>query len=406
MTSPRLSIDTPRGRMYALEPGGAPLYPSITTVAGMRAKDHLQGWYATMASKRALEMFDYLRRNPDRASEEIRRVTSSKWGTQKKIAAAAEDYTRRASDFGTYVHALCEDWERSGSRPTRQDMSDKAAQLRADAGALAQERSLDDLLTRADQRLDGFGSFLEDFQPEFVEVEQTVVNHEVGYAGTTDAIVKIGNSLLSADIKTSKKVRGDYALQGVAVVNAEQLLDDDGSVRPMPDLVGACVIHLPEAGGYSVVPLRTGDAEFAVFRALKQAWLFEAEECISTPSTTPQQLLLSLLRAKGGLDALGSLAAPGSRSTSPGRAAAPLEEVAPLGDHSASDPAAHAPQEVGAGAPRAAAEDDAAPAADGAVPAADAAATARDAGLPRTAEAAPHAADPAPHAGDALQPRF
>lgn len=317
MTSPKLSIDTPRGRMYAIEPGGPPLYPSITTVAGMRAKDHLQGWYATMASKRALEMFDYLRRNPERASEEIRRVTASKWGTQKKIAAAAEDYTRRASDFGTFVHALCEDWERSGTRPTREDMSARAAQLRAEAGALSQERSLEDLLDRAAVRLDGFAAFLDDFQPEFVEVEQTVVNHEVGYAGTTDAIVRIGNTLLSADIKTSKKVRGDYALQGVAVVNAEHLLDDDGTVRPMPELVGACVIHLPEAGGYSVVPLRTTEAEFAVFRALKQAWLFEAEECLSAPSTTPQQLLLSLLRAKGGLDALASAAGPGAAEPAP-----------------------------------------------------------------------------------------
>ncbi|MFC0674249.1 PD-(D/E)XK nuclease family protein [Brachybacterium hainanense] len=306
MTSPKLSHDTPRGRMYSIEPGGKPVYPSITNVAGMRAKDHLQGWYATMASKRALEMFDYLQRNPERASEEIRRVTSAKWGTQKKIAAAAEDYTRRAADFGTFVHALCEDWERSGVRPGREEMSALAAQLRQEAGALAQERSLEDLVSRAQLRLDGFAAFLDDFQPEFIEVEQTVVNHTVGYAGTTDAIVKIGGSLLSADIKTSKKVRGDYALQGVAVVNAEALLDDDGTVRPMPELVGAFIIHLPEAGGYSAVPLRTGDAEFEVFRALKQAWLFEAEECISGPSTNPQQLLLSLLRAKGGLDALGT----------------------------------------------------------------------------------------------------
>ena len=54
MTTPSLSADTPRGRMYRLEPDGPLMYPSITTVAGMRAKDFLQGWYATMASKRAL----------------------------------------------------------------------------------------------------------------------------------------------------------------------------------------------------------------------------------------------------------------------------------------------------------------------------------------------------------------
>src|SRR5690625_5397133 len=76
MTTPKLSADTPRGRMYRLEPEGPLMYPSITTVAGMRSKDFLQGWYATMASKRALEMYAWLDRNPDRAAAEISRVRS------------------------------------------------------------------------------------------------------------------------------------------------------------------------------------------------------------------------------------------------------------------------------------------------------------------------------------------
>ncbi|MFC7374543.1 hypothetical protein ACFQS2_12715 [Brachybacterium sp. GCM10030267] len=304
MTTPTLSADTPRGRMYRLEPDGPLLYPSITTVAGMRAKDHLQGWYATMASKRALEMYAWLDRNPGRAAAEIARVARDKWGTQKRIAAAATEYTRTAADFGTLVHSACELWGTSGARPTAAQIGELADHMRSSQGAFAAEKDPQALITRADVRLDGYGRFLEDYQPEFVEVEQTVVNHTVGYAGTTDAIVRIGNTLLSADIKTSKKVRGDYALQGVAVVRAEQLLDDDGTVREMPDLTGAFIIHLPEAGGYQVVPLRTGDAEFEVFRSLRSAWSFEPDECALEASSGPQELLLSLLRAKGGMAAL------------------------------------------------------------------------------------------------------
>src|SRR5690625_602515 len=101
MTTPKLSADTPRGRMYRLEPDGTLLYPSIATVAGMRAKDFLQGWYATMASKRALEMYSWLDRNPGRAPAEIARVSRDKWGTQKRIAAAADEHTRAAGDSGT-----------------------------------------------------------------------------------------------------------------------------------------------------------------------------------------------------------------------------------------------------------------------------------------------------------------
>ena len=305
MTTPSLSADTPRGRMYRLEPDGPLMYPSITTVAGMRAKDFLQGWYATMASKRALEMYAWLDRNPHRAAEEISRVTRDRWGTQKRIAAAAPEYTRTAADFGTLVHAVCEDWGTSGTRPDGARIGEIAAQMRADQGCFADEKDPQALVARAEVRLDGYGRFLDDYQPEFLEVEQTVVNHTVGYAGTTDAIVKIGNTVLSADIKTSKKVRGDYALQGVAVCRAEMLLDEDGSTREMPELTGAFVIHLPEAGGYRAVPLRTGDAEFEVFRSLRAAWSFEPDECALEPADGPKDLLLSLLRSKGGLDTLG-----------------------------------------------------------------------------------------------------
>ncbi|HJG91819.1 PD-(D/E)XK nuclease family protein [Brachybacterium massiliense] len=305
MTTPSLSADTPRGRMYRLEPDGPLMYPSITTVAGMRAKDFLQGWYATMASKRALEMYAWLDRNPHRAAEEISRVTRDRWGTQKRIAAAAPEYTRTAADFGTLVHAVCEDWGTSGTRPDGARIGEIAAQMRADQGCFADEKDPQALIARAEVRLDGYGRFLDDYQPEFLEVEQTVVNHTVGYAGTTDAIVKIGNTVLSADIKTSKKVRGDYALQGVAVCRAEMLLDEDGSTREMPELTGAFVIHLPEAGGYRAVPLRTGDAEFEVFRSLRAAWSFEPDECALEPADGPKDLLLSLLRSKGGLDTLG-----------------------------------------------------------------------------------------------------
>lgn len=305
MTTPSLSADTPRGRMYRLEPDGPLMYPSITTVAGMRAKDFLQGWYATMASKRALEMYAWLDRNPHRAAEEISRVTRDRWGTQKRIAAAAPEYTRTAADFGTLVHAVCEDWGTSGTRPDGARIGEIAAQMRADQGCFADEKDPQALIARAEVRLDGYGRFLDDYQPEFLEVEQTVVNHTVGYAGTTDAIVKIGNTVLSADIKTSKKVRGEYALQGVAVCRAEMLLDEDGSTREMPELTGAFVIHLPEAGGYRAVPLRTGDAEFEVFRSLRAAWSFEPDECALEPADGPKDLLLSLLRSKGGLDTLG-----------------------------------------------------------------------------------------------------
>ena len=255
--------------MYRLEPDGPLMYPSITTVAGMRAKDFLQGWYATMASKRALEMYSWLDRNPHRAPAEISRVTRDRWGTQKRIAAAAEEYTRTAADFGTLVHAACEEWGTSGSRPDADVIGEIVERMRTEQGCFASEKDPQALLNRVAVRLDGYARFLDDFQPEFLEVEQTVVNHSVGYAGTTDAIVKIGNTQLSADIKTSKKVRGDYALQGVAVCRAEMLLDEDGTT-------GRCradrrLRHPPAGGGgYGRCRCAPVTPKFEVFRSLRQ----------------------------------------------------------------------------------------------------------------------------------------
>lgn len=300
MTTPSLSADTKRGRMYRLAPDGDPVYPSITNVAGQRAKDFLGPWHGRMAGERAVQMYSWLERNPDRAAAEIARISRDPRGTQRKIAAAAEESGRRSADLGTLVHAACEEWERTGSRPD-QDWVLAAIGAARERGSFARERGPEELLRDVALRLDGFDAFLQDFQPEFEEIEQTVVNHSAGYAGTTDALCRIGGSLLSADIKTSKKVRGEYSLQAVAVMHAEALLDDDGTEREMPDLTGAFIIHLPAGGGYSAVPLRTGAEQWNAFLALRAVWDFDEDGCTLPPATDPKQMLLDMLRTKSDL---------------------------------------------------------------------------------------------------------
>ena len=56
------------------------------------------------------------------------------------------------------------------------------------------------------------------------------------------------------DAEAWREGRWRYVGIEVAVV------DDDGTERDIPEMTGAFIIHLPEAGGYSAVPLRTGDA--------------------------------------------------------------------------------------------------------------------------------------------------
>ena len=58
------------------------------------------------------------------------------------------------------------------------------AEYKKRGGGYAGEKDPHALISRAEVRLDGYGRFLDDYQPEFLEVEQTVVNNTVGYAGT------------------------------------------------------------------------------------------------------------------------------------------------------------------------------------------------------------------------------
>jgi hypothetical protein len=96
--------------------------------------------------------------------------------------------------------------------------------------------------------VEGYTRWLDDFQVEPVLTERQVASRSLWYAGTFDAIVRIGDVTWGLDWKTSKGVYGSTALQVAAYMGAEFYVDDDGGEQPIPEVDRIGVVHITEAG--------------------------------------------------------------------------------------------------------------------------------------------------------------
>lgn len=117
-------------------------------------------------------------------------------------------------------------------------------------------------------------AFLNDWEPEVILAESSVVNFAVGYAGTLDKIVRIpggcpvcsgDDCVWLADTKTGKGVYGDVALQLAAYRYAESYVGTAGGLLPMPDVDHCGVVHVRE-DGYRFLPVRADRDVFQEFR--------------------------------------------------------------------------------------------------------------------------------------------
>lgn len=152
--------------------------------------------------------------------------------------------------------------------------------------------------------LASFRNFLDDFKPEYEMSEATVYSPAESYAGTLDAIVRIGGRSLLVDYKTGKDIYSDVALQLAAYAHAEWVLLPDGSSVPMPKTDGAAALHLREYDpsldvaptpdrGYSLIPVDVGEPVFNAFRYCREVmrWMEETSKgVLSQPITNPDAL--------------------------------------------------------------------------------------------------------------------
>jgi hypothetical protein len=209
---------------------GGPLYPSVTTILGIKDKPALVGWAKRETAACAVRNLEML----------ARMVQSG--GAQAAVdwLKRIPDYQRDASaDLGTQVHAAAEAIARGGPVAISDEVQPFVAAYRRD--------------------------FLEVFRPRFLAVEAMVCSQRYEYGGTADAFAEIDGEIWLLDYKSGAGVYPDTALQLAGLARAQFIgRPGDQTQYPVPAATRFGVLHiLPE--GARLLPVVVDRATVAAF---------------------------------------------------------------------------------------------------------------------------------------------
>lgn len=238
---------------------------SVTSAMKSLSKPWLTGWAVKMSAECAVADHALI-------GEMLKKKTGKK---------AALDYVKQArfrdsegkGDRGTIVHAAIEAYV--DGKPIDKDAVQEALEAKA----------VPEGLWKATYgMIDGVREFLFDYEPEVAWSEATVYSREHQYAGTADLIarIRIGDSILPAiiDIKTSKSIYNDTAMQLAAYARADFVGLDDGTEKPLlpkgQKIKHGLVIRPTATGRYETGSFDLTDAVFDKFLACLE--LSDAED--------------------------------------------------------------------------------------------------------------------------------
>ena len=211
--------------------------PSVTTIIKLIDKSGpLVGWAKRETAASAVRNLDALI------------AMRKEGGPQAAIdwLKTIPDFQRdRAADRGTNVHAIAEQIARGQQPEIPEELGSYVA---------------------------AYHSFLKDWKPRFIAVEQMVCSLRHGYAGTFDAIAVIGNERWLLDLKTSSGVYPETALQ-LAAYGAADFIGRPGDPRKfrVPRATRFGVIHVvPE--GAELVPYAVDRGTFRAFLRCREVW--------------------------------------------------------------------------------------------------------------------------------------
>ncbi|MFJ6636581.1 hypothetical protein ACIQMR_35235 [Streptomyces sp. NPDC091376] len=232
------------GSRFYIDPDDAHIkVPGVTSIVGMLPKDFLTFWAAKEAATAAVDNWDIV-------SELCKRDPA---GAIDYLKGAHRRKSKAATDLGSAAHDLFERLARGERINPRHIHVDVKPHVR------------------------WFEQFLQEVQPEFLHLEETVWSDEHRYAGSFDAIAKVDGETVVLDWKTSKAVYDSVALQLSAYRYADRIIRaSDGESLPVPEMSGGAVLHVrPE--GWQFVPVECGPKVFEAFKALREVFDWEAD---------------------------------------------------------------------------------------------------------------------------------
>lgn len=100
--------------------------------------------------------------------------------------------------------------------------------------------------------VEGYAEFLDQWQITTLLTERPCANRKDWYAGKFDLFCTspflAGGKPVQIDLKTSKGVYGETALQTAAYAKAEFYIDEDGTEHPLPEIAATYVAHVTPDG--------------------------------------------------------------------------------------------------------------------------------------------------------------
>lgn len=243
MTNPTLAKTAASGTRLYRHPVTGTEVPSVTTILGVLDKPALPRWAALEVATYAIENREAWQALPARDALEL--LKKAPWAKSKS-----------AADAGTDAHTYCEQLLLGHAPDAPVDST--FAPLYGDA-------------------LKNVRELVKHVKPTVIAVEATAWSHTHGYAGTFDGLHVIDGKLTLVDLKTSKDVYPDYALQLAAYRYATHIVLPDGTEIPMPAIDRCQVWHAPKQGTWSVVDVRAGVDEFAAFTAALDIWRWKTD---------------------------------------------------------------------------------------------------------------------------------
>lgn len=226
---------------------------SVTSaIDGGLPKPYLIGWAAKVTAQAAIDDHEIVSAMLAKGDE--RAAVDHVKGARYRDAGTK-------ADRGTIVHSALESY-----------LDGKSIEKETVEAQLVEARVPRNMWKSTAAMIAGLMEFLADEEPEVYWSESTVYSREHGYAGTADVIgrMRIGGSLQNVilDVKTSKSIYDEVALQLCAYARADFVGLDDGAEKALT----------PEGGpieyGVVVRPTADGRYEKGVF-TLTDPELFE-----------------------------------------------------------------------------------------------------------------------------------
>lgn len=250
------------GARWYIHPVTGERFVSVTTILQVVAKEALPYWAAKVTAEHAMN-------NLPKLVKSVRRAPCGWKGDDRcgccydcvalELRRTPDRERDAAADRGTRIHHVAEQHVLSGEViGHHEDIADQVNQ---------------------------FLAFRKQFRPEFDASEMTVINRTFGYAGTLDAILRLGwcppkyadlvGETCVGDVKSGKSCYREYALQLAPYKFAEAVMLPDGRELPMPQTSDIGLLLHIRPDNYWVKPVRIGQETFAAFLNVLDLWRWQ-----------------------------------------------------------------------------------------------------------------------------------